>query len=607
MRSRATPDARPPIPATRTLGLAVLLLSFGTQARAIGIGDLSDIIGIPALKSVLSLGDLLPVKLPALDAIKNLKLPDIPKLKILDRVVGLDDLISQVPKLTGDLNLPKLPTLTTPLNTSVNDYFNTTVKATSAVIVSKVDIGGSKVLSLDVASGGTIDALRENVPNVHMIYLPDARTAADAKCGTITRPKTCPQYEYYLPILPNEVATNAATEYRNAWTRYQDRAYWHMTMSLNRSTSLTTLPQPAYTNLIANCTPILNIPARLEEAAVLAAFGKGPLADEKVDTLLTVPEGIHVKEFSANKAYDGEKYRKITDIDAPPIPAPRVDRDDYCQDVTPELIPDETPLLGVYTPNGLTCFLGACTIINPGTYPFPSSINWSKIAGRLTEGCKQAAGYWRGYEADVAATTAKYMTTGMLTAPDSTLSVFNTPLATLTIPVASLDTDLPSVAETARLSRIPEALPYYLGLPNRFTLTQQTATANAPGLLNLEELKRYWPITNPLEQERFGKADLFQAWTEINAVIDQRPLLYWTNNVTCQLGIFCVSTGPAIPVPVSETVITETGLCAPSRPGPGTGLVAHIGQRMHMGWSSVPEGFSVPFANSKPLIIGSAR
>jgi len=602
MPSRATPDVK-----KRALAVALVTLAVGSQARALGVGDLADILGIPALKSVLSLGDLLPVKLPALDVVKNLKLPDIPKLQILDKVVGLDDLISQVPKLTTDLNLPKLPTVTTPLNTSVNDYSNTAVKATSAVIVSKVDIGGSKVLSLDVAKGGDIDALRANVPNVHMIYLPDAKAAADAKCGSVNRPKDCPQYEYYLPILPNEVAEHAATEYKNAWTRYQDRAYWHMTMSLNRSTSVPTLPQPLYTSLIANCTPLLNVPATVEESVVLGLFGKSQLAEEKVSTLLTVPGGIHVKEFSANKTFDAAKYSAITDIDVPPIPAPRINRDDYCADITPELIPDEVPLLGVYTPNGLTCFLGACTIIDPATYPFPVSVNWDKISRRLTEGCKQAAGYWRDYEADVATTTAKYMTTGMLTAPDSIGSVFNTPLATLTIPVASLDTDLPSVVETAKKSRIPEALPYYLSLPNRLTLTQQTATANAPGLLNLEELKRYWPITNPLEQERFGKADLFQAWTEINAVVDKRPLLYWTNNVTCQLGIFCVPTGPAVPVPVSETVITETGQCAPFRPGPGIGLVGHIGQRMHFGWTSVPEGYAVPYANSKPLIIGSAK
>lgn len=130
---------------------------------------------------------------------------------------------------------------------------------------------------------------------------------------------------------------------------------------------------------------------------------------------------------------------------------------------------------------------------------------------------------------------------------------------------------------------------------------------NAPGAWRLEELKRWFPPSNPYIYERFGYLSFFQVWNraEVTTVPDfradrnplgvaaslgMRALFYWWVPVRIKVSL--------IPGP---PFISLTGSLDWPRPVPVPPYVLPFaGERTYWGWVSVPEGYEVPRVKGVP-------
>ncbi|MCL6531622.1 MAG: hypothetical protein K6T70_16135, partial [Meiothermus ruber] len=130
---------------------------------------------------------------------------------------------------------------------------------------------------------------------------------------------------------------------------------------------------------------------------------------------------------------------------------------------------------------------------------------------------------------------------------------------------------------------------------------------NAPGAWRLEELKRWFPPSNPYIYERFGYLSFFQVWNraEVTTVPDfradrnplgvaaslgMRALFYWWVPVRIKVSL--------IPSP---PFISLTGSLDFPRPIPVAPYVLPFaGERTYWGWVSVPEGYEIPRVKGQP-------
>jgi len=130
---------------------------------------------------------------------------------------------------------------------------------------------------------------------------------------------------------------------------------------------------------------------------------------------------------------------------------------------------------------------------------------------------------------------------------------------------------------------------------------------NAPGAWRLEELKRWFPPSNPYIYERFGYLSFFQVWNraEVTTVPDfradrnplgvaaslgMRALFYWWVPVRIKVSL--------IPSP---PFISLTGSLDFPRPIPVAPYVLPFaGERTYWGWVSVPEGYEIPRVRGQP-------
>jgi len=130
---------------------------------------------------------------------------------------------------------------------------------------------------------------------------------------------------------------------------------------------------------------------------------------------------------------------------------------------------------------------------------------------------------------------------------------------------------------------------------------------NAPGAWRLEELKRWFPPSNPYIYEHFGYVSFFQVWNraEVTTVPDfradrnplgvmaslgMRALFYWWVPVRLKIQL----------MPVPPFVSLSGALDWPKPVPVAPYVLPFAGERTYWGWVSVPEGYEIPRVKGVP-------
>lgn len=130
---------------------------------------------------------------------------------------------------------------------------------------------------------------------------------------------------------------------------------------------------------------------------------------------------------------------------------------------------------------------------------------------------------------------------------------------------------------------------------------------NAPGAWRLEELKRWFPPSNPYIYERFGYVSFFQVWNRLEATtvpdfrqdrnpigvgasLAMRTIFYWWVPVRIKIRL--------MPIPPFISISGQLDLPRPIPVAPY--VLPFTGERTYWGWVSVPEGYEIPRVRGIP-------
>jgi hypothetical protein len=126
-----------------------------------------------------------------------------------------------------------------------------------------------------------------------------------------------------------------------------------------------------------------------------------------------------------------------------------------------------------------------------------------------------------------------------------------------------------------------------------FTLPGRTdIVAGAPGVWKLEEMKRWLGVSNLAFYEQFGYTTFFSAFNTFDTTIlpeDNlgkvlRPLVFYAVGLNLHIDFTGIWVdGNIAPIPVKPF------------------LLPFAGPRMRYTWTSVPEGYQIPYVQNDPL------
>lgn len=506
-----------------------------------------------SLASALDLPALPP--LPGLPALPSL--PTVPSLPTYPRLPNLSDVQKPPPPAVGQPG--KLP--------SSNDA---------------PDYGGVRHL----LSG--LDTRLETVPKGKVPYLTlmdvdnfrtyqrngEACRAQRVQGGAVD-PQQCPKFEWQAPYGTVQDSQGVAKDLRQAWQRLEDRYYWRAMVELNN---------PAM--LLTHC---------------VVDLGTG--LKTKAPTVKTnVPPGVIPKQLAGK--IDVRQPHNDLNLDTYGL-LPQVPNRDYCEGLTPALLPIMfLPgtcfyVLGVKT----FCIEGTTQTLNP-LAPRPIAFDHAEVQARLKRAIEKAhTTYLLDYQTDALKALFSKDRKFFFALPWRS----NLPgEGAFVAPVMNTDTSLTQFTRLAQEVRNrlggtvgANAAPYYFQFAYRSpTLNVHTLPGSKdvlrtpPGIWQLEEFKRTLGPSSLPYYELFGYSTFFQAWNELKtltlpepmAAKALRPILYYAfgNNVYLPSG-----TVP-IPAPV------------PIEPYHLTGL-PFAGPQMLFDWVSVPEGYSIPRVQGTPL------
>jgi hypothetical protein len=517
-------------------------------------------IGLPSLPPIL---DPL-LKLAGIELPTGIELPDLP---------GMPDLSGiQLPKIPTTLPLPGVtaPNATAePESRDAPDYQFT-----------------KNVFSLP---DYRIDKLTEGqIPFIETVNVKNRQTYADHhdECRKAElekkpypNPSNCPKYEYALPFSMAGDSQESARALRRAWQRYEDRYYFR---------AMTELNNPAY--YVAFC---------------LINWADGP-SPSLPDLRVSVPRANVPSKFEPSMDYSvRDQQFNLDDY----VPLPKVNKDDYCDDLNLEFLPF------MYVPGFCIYLFGQkiiCTEDLGLTDPNANSsgtdpvwFNYDEAIKRVLRAIKRAhTKYLAEYQVDA----MKALLPG-----DKHPLLFMTPWSSqlpddgaLVSPVMNLDIDpsqFVSLAQTAtdKLSGLESANAfayYFQDLFRSPTLNlnllpgRTDRVGSPPGLWRLEELKRWLKPSSLPYYERMGYTSFYQAWNQLDTVIlpeptlakALRPLIFFAVGLDIYIDVAGISlSGSLAPIPVAPF------------------LLPFAGPRMYADWVSVPEGYDVPRVKNVPL------
>jgi len=399
----------------------------------------------------------------------------------------------------------------------------------------------------------------------------------------IDRTASGKKFEYSVPFIPEQLSRNTAGDMQYEWQHYQDTLHWASSVGLNNSIA-PAIGTPHEIRLL-NCD--LQLPADVSIATVHGLTG--------TTWLKNTPPAVQVSNPSPSgkipSGYAGGW--KNDHIDLAHVLAPRVNRGDYCQYSSTSFWPDTGT---VYVPGVRVCSFGCFQSPN---YPNPISINWAVLRQRLQDVCTNASNAeYKTYQANITKSIAKNMPLAMHW--DGVASLHGQRSGTTLAPVFAA-TNAKSVADLTK-NADPRFASYLTTLgkssANGFPFPSGTYKPGAPGITELESVKRWLDPGNLLELEAYGYVPFFQTWQQLDNVTDWRTITYWASAVQCAW-FSCWSVPVPIPMPV--TAVTAAGCTvAPTNGGPG---ITNITQyRYRYGWVSVPEGHDIPNVMNSPTL-----
>jgi hypothetical protein len=126
----------------------------------------------------------------------------------------------------------------------------------------------------------------------------------------------------------------------------------------------------------------------------------------------------------------------------------------------------------------------------------------------------------------------------------------------------------------------------------------------APGLWRFEELKRAFPVTNPLLQRLFGYSSFFAAWSQFDVTFIPDPTADWANPGEFALAAISRLIGFwHLPLRINIVFYPPWVEVTPDIPRymllPPY-FLPFAGERIYWGWFNVPEGYPIPLVKGKP-------
>jgi hypothetical protein len=126
----------------------------------------------------------------------------------------------------------------------------------------------------------------------------------------------------------------------------------------------------------------------------------------------------------------------------------------------------------------------------------------------------------------------------------------------------------------------------------------------APGLWRFEELKRAFPVTNPILQRLFGYSSFFAAWSQFDVTLIPDLTADWANPGEFALAAISRLVGFwHVPLRINIVFYPPWVVVTPDIPRymllPPY-FLPFAGERIYWGWFNVPEGYPIPLVKGKP-------
>lgn len=425
----------------------------------------------------------------------------------------------------------------------------------------------------------------------------------------------CPTFEFSVPYLFDpteptksgvEVSEEIAGDLQYEWQRFQERSWWHIQVGTNNA--IDQFAFPPYEAYRAICS-LVNVDGVAAKNVAQAITGKADLARKPAPFRLSIPPGSTNKDF---KKPDGINYDEPSDgIDLDAALHPRLGDKEYCDGVDLDFVPDNPYPVGVFTPSVLPCVYNVCGVA-VGPYPNPSlpwgHIDWPKVNARQKRMCDYVVSkYYKEYTENVMKIIAKKMPLAIQW--DGLLNWdFKNDLRSGVVsqPVASYKTNAKDIIDLSNKVKDPFIAPYLKSYGKHknggFLYPSAQFLQTMPGVGQLEEIKRWLPVGNIMEQSRDGYITHFQVYGSVDTVFDWRPTKYWFYSVRCNSWF---GGGECHPEPrfnlMSDLVITPAG-CQQLRPEGGAGTITYEMPRYHFRWINTPEGYTVPGLKNHPVL-----
>lgn len=443
-----------------------------------------------------------------------------------------------------------------------------------------------------------------------------SRTTPDPKTGKPT-PKNCPKFEYSIPYLfdptkPTQSATQVAEgigkSLLDEWQTFQERAHWKVVANVNNRFDPPAVPPARAYEFYPTYCGVLSALGDLNKS-----IDQGINGIHDIDNPLPDSEKIYDKDINSvyKKAGIPDKYNfdqhenplttKWNPISLWPVGIPMTSSSKSCSGLSQNISLDS---LFVYIPMARYC-MGVCLQL-PG-WPGPLTwTNWGEVQNRALQACRIAAKTdYMEYLQNSAKTILTKMPLGLAwdnsppgVAIGSRSGVYFAPVS------QGWDRwNLQQVQDMANDAGDLGAYPYFFR-PNEtpvVSLDLERQKKGTAGAWRFEELKRWVKGGNLFEQQYFGFTNLFQVYQQTDLVFEQRPIFYWFHTVSCSGALWwyrCWIEAHPRPIP---NLFMYPGGCELA-PGEG-GFITYAMPRFHYRFTSVPEGFQIPWIQGKPTSI----
>lgn len=428
--------------------------------------------------------------------------------------------------------------------------------------------------------------------------------------------QTGKQVQYAISMSTDERSLAAANLIVQAWWKYQDQARW--TMSIYANGAPLAIPNPA------------NLPGQYASACVLGLGSSkwGPFPKAAV-AITTQPQWVtpgYVKPSFVDYTVWNDKVdlpSKLPIFQKAYTPSkencPKEPTGKFQDDLL-GILPDQFYLAGM---KGCVFPGGPCAQTND--YPKPQKIDWNVMRRRQEQACGRIEELYKTYTKEVETARATLSPTpgsGVWWSETNVQGNASKPADQKphayfwTAPIQSMMRGIGEGLVAQRITQItalaPHALRYYengakavgaltTGQAPRGNYLEVTGRSDEPGIVQLEEYKRFWPVAGAQQMSKSGYATFFQMWKSPETIVDNKRQMYtfWPKCAVMYPTSPCDPGTSGLPTvqPIYDVSVLPGGKCVvlPTR----TGSMTYTDQA-HYRWVSVPEGYLIPDVKGTP-------